>query len=176
MFMDWYAAWNRCLPRKQKGEGDMLKRTRWSLGVAGAAVLALGLGVTGVRGLEHVVFVQPESTPAWVQRIALVDDAIERSEVSRAVYEWREAYGAAVRTKGSEALIAVAERAIRIAEHSGGGSGYFVNEARYIYLHAVGRARAERSRETILKIAEAFDRIGDAERASQVRRIAEKQS
>jgi hypothetical protein len=153
----------------------MLKRNRWGLGVAGAAVLALGLGVTGVRGLEHVVFVQPESTPAWTQRIALVDDAIERSEVSRAVYEWREAYGAAVRTKGSEALIAVADRAIRIAELSG-GSGYFVNEARYIYLHAAGRARAERSRETILKIAEAFDRLGDAERASQVRRIAENQS
>ena len=153
----------------------MLKRNRWTIGLTGAAVLALVLGVKGVVGLEHVVFVEPEATPAWVQRVALVDDAIERSEVSRAVYEWREAYGAAVRTKGSEALIAVAERAIRIAELSG-GSGYFVNEARYIYLHAAGRARAERSRETILKIAEAFDRLGDTERASQVRRLAEQQS
>ena len=153
----------------------MLKRNRWAIGLTGAAVLALVLGVKGVVGLEHVVFVEPEATPAWVQRVALVDDAIERSEVSRAVYEWREAYGAAVRTKGSEALIAVAERAIRIAELSG-GSGYFVNEARYIYLHAAGRARAERSRETILKIAEAFDRLGDTERASQVRRLAEQQS
>jgi hypothetical protein len=153
----------------------MLKRNRWAIGLTGAAVLALVLGVKGVVGLEHVVFVEPEATPAWVQRVALVDDAIERSEVSRAVYEWREAYGAAVRTKGSEALIAVADRAIRIAELSG-GSGYFVNEARYIYLHAAGRARAERSRETILKIAEAFDRLGDTERASQVRRLAEQQS
>lgn len=153
----------------------MLKRNRWVIGLTGAVVLALGLGVTGVLGLDHVVFVQPESTPAWVQRIARVDDAIERSEMSRAIYEWREAYGAAVRSKGSEALMAVAERAIRIAEHSG-GSGYFVNEARYIYLHAAGRARAERSRETILKIAEGFEKLGDTERAGQVRRIAEQLS
>ena len=153
----------------------MLKRNRWAIGVTGSVVLALALGVTAVLGRGHVVFVEPESTPAWVQRIALVDNAIERSETSRAVYEWREAYGAALGTKGSEALITVADRAIRIAELLG-GSGYFVNEARYIYMHAVGRARAERSRETLLKIAEAFDKLGDAKRASQVRRIAEQWS
>jgi hypothetical protein len=150
----------------------MLKQTRWGLGVAGAAVLALGLGVTGVRGLEHVVFVQPESTPAWVQRIALVDDAIERSQLSRAIYEWREAYGAANRRGGSEGLIAVGDRAVRLAELSD-GSGYFLTEARFVYMQAAFRARAERSRDAILRIADAFEKLGDAERAGQVRRIAE---
>src|SRR5262249_21913774 len=105
-------------------------------------------------------------------RIALVDDAIGRSDVSRAIYEWREAYGAAVRTGRSEGLIAVGDRAMRLAEITP-GSGYFRNEARYIYTHAAFRAAAERSRDAILRIADAFDRLGDTQRAGQVRRIAE---
>jgi hypothetical protein len=152
----------------------MLKRTRWGIGVAGAAVLALGLGVTGVRGLDRVAFVERESTPAWAQRIALVDDAIERSQMSRAIYEWREAYGAANRSGGSEGLIAVGDRAVRLAELSS-GSG-FLTEARSIYMHAAFRARAERSRDAILRIVDAFEKLGDAEHAGQVRRIAENRS
>ena len=150
----------------------MIKRTGWGLGLTGAVVLALALGVTSVRGLDHVVFVQRESAPAWAQRIALVDSAIERSDLSRAIYEWREAYGAAVKSGRSEGLIAVGDRAIRLAEFSS-GSGYFLTEARYIYMHAAFRARAERSRDTILRIGDVFEKLGDAERAGQVRRIAE---
>jgi hypothetical protein len=156
-------------------------KTRWGKAVAGAVVVgtvgAFALGASGIATvrLDRVVFVPPEPAPAWTQRLAVVDAALERSDLSRAIYEWREAYGAAVRAKRSEALIAVADRAVRIAK-LGGGSGYFLTEARYIYLHAAGRARAERSPEAILGIAEAFDKLGDAERASQVRRLAEQLS
>ena len=152
-------------------------KTRWGLGVAGAVVLGvvgiLGLGASGhvPSGLARVVFVQPDPVPAWVKRIALVDEALGRGELSRAVYEWREAYGAALRSRRSEALIAVGDRAVRLAELSS-GSGYFLTEARYVYVHAALRARAERSRDTILGIAEVFDKLGDTERAGQVRRIA----
>ena len=150
----------------------MLKDNRWGLGLAGAVVLALVVGVSAVLGLDHVVFVERESSPAWTQRIALVDAALERSDLSRAIYEWREAYGAAVRSGRSEGLIAVGDRAIRLAELSS-GSGYFRTEARYIYMHAAFRARAERSRDTILRIVDVFEKLGDAERAGQVRCIAE---
>jgi hypothetical protein len=150
-------------------------KTRWGLGLMGAVVLGvigiLGLSAGGRSALARVVFVQPASTPAWVQRIALVDEALERADLSRAVYEWREAYGAALRSRRSEALIAVGDRAVRLAE-LGGGSGYFLTEARHLYVHAALRARAERSRDTILGIAELFDKLGDTERAGQVRRIA----
>jgi hypothetical protein len=118
-----------------------------------------------------VLFVEPEATPAWVQRIAYVDDALGRSDLSRAVYEWREAYGAAVRTKGFEGLIAVADRAIKLAEHRG-GSGYFRTEARDVYLQAALRAHAQGSRHTILEIAEVFEKLGDPVRATQMRRLA----
>ena len=156
-------------------------KTRWGQALAGLAVVgtvgAFALGASGSvpRGFDRAIFAQPAPTPVWVQRLALVDEALGRSDLSRAVYEWREAYGAAVRTKGPQALIAVAERAVRIAE-LGGGSGYFRTEAQYIYLHAAGRARAERSPEAILGIADAFDKLGDTERARQVRHLAEQLS
>jgi hypothetical protein len=141
----------------------------------GAVVLGVigivGLSASGRSALARGVFVQPDPVPAWVGWTALVDEALGRSDMSRATYLWREAYGAAVKSGRPEALIAVGDRAIRIAE-LGGGSGYFRTEAGYVYVHAALRARAGRSRETILGIAERFERLGDTERAGQMRRIA----
>ena len=150
---------------------------RWGLALTGAVVLGL-TGIIGMGATLHVplglagsVFVQPDPTPAWVQQIALVDEAIRRVDRSRAIYQWREAYGAAVRSGRSEGLIAVGDRAIRIAELAG-ESGYLLTEAKYVYVHAALRARAEHSRDTILGIAAVFEKLGDMERAEQVRRIA----
>jgi hypothetical protein len=109
--------------------------------------------------------------PAWARRTALVDEALEKGDLSRATYAWREAYGAALASGRSEGLIAVGDRAIRIAERSA-GSGYFRSRARDVYVHAAFRARAERARDAILGIAERFERLGDTERAEQVRRLA----
>ena len=152
-------------------------KVRWGLGLTGALVLGV-IGISGLSasghvpfGLAGVVFVEPESAPAWVKRIALIDEALGRADRSRAIYEWREAYGAALRNERPEVLIAVGDRAIRIAEISG-GSGFFVREATEVYLHAAHRAHAQRSRDTILEIAERFEKLGDTERAAQVRRIA----
>jgi hypothetical protein len=151
-------------------------KTRWGFGLAGAVLLGV-VGIVGLgasahvpAGLARVVFVRPDPVPAWVQRVALVDEAISRADLSRAIYEWREAYGAALGSGRSEALIAVGDRAVRIAA-LGGGPGDFTTEARHVYVHAALRARAERSRDTILGIAERLERLGDAERAAQVRRI-----
>jgi hypothetical protein len=150
-------------------------KSRWGLGLMGVVVLGaigiFGLSASGRVALARAVFVQPESVPAWVHRIALVDEALGRSDLSRAVYEWREAHGAALRSGRSEGLVAVGDRAMRIAE-LGGGSSYFRREARDVYVHAAFRARAERSQDTILRIAARFEQLGDTERAEQVRRIA----
>jgi len=152
-------------------------KTRWGLGLTGAVALGViglfRLGASGnvPFGFADAVLVQPDSVSGWVKRIALVDEALGRADLSRATYQWREAYGAAVRSGGYEGLTAVGDRAIRIAEMAG-GSSYFRTEAGYVYVHAALRARAERSREAILGIAGRFDKLGDLERATQVRRIA----
>src|SRR5262245_30962377 len=110
-----------------------MKTTRWGLGLAVGigvgAIGILGLGAGGHAPLElaRAVFAQPDPAPAWVGRIAQVDQAIGRSDPSRAIYEWREAYGAAVKSGRAEGLVAVGDRAVRITELVG-GSGYFLTE------------------------------------------------
>jgi hypothetical protein len=154
-----------------------MTKTRWGLSLA-AVVVMWAVGVFGLStigsattGIDRVVFAEPERAPAWVQRIALVDAALGRADVSRAVYEWREAYGAATRTKGFEGLIAVADRAMRIEKLSG-GSSYFRTEASYVYVQAALRAHAQGSTQAIRDIADKFEKLGDTVRATQMRRLA----
>src|SRR5262245_15293326 len=154
-----------------------MSKIGWGLGLMGAVALGviaiLGVSASGhaPSGLTGVVIVHAESTPAWIQRVARVDEALERSHLDRATFEWREAYDAAPRSGRSEALIAVGDLALRIAER-GGGSDYFRAEARDIYVHAALRASAERSRSTIRRMTERLTQLGDTERAGQLRRIA----
>ena len=152
-------------------------KTWWGMGLTAVMVVAV-VGILGLSASGHVPFgpvrkagPQPDSPPAWARRIALADEALGRADLSRAIYEWREAYGAALRNGRSDGLIAVGDRAIRLAELTG-GSGYFLTEAKYVYVHAALRARTEQSRDTIRAIAEVFDRLGDTERAQAMRHIA----
>ena len=153
-------------------------RVQWGLGVVGAAVAAV-LGISGLSGsssmpvrLEQSAFVQPSPELAWTQRVALVDEALARVDLSRATHEWREAYGAALRSRRWDALVEVGDRAVRIAE-AAGGSTHFRAEARQAYLNALFRARAQRAVEGMHRAAEAFARLGDSEMAQGARRMAE---
>jgi hypothetical protein len=150
-------------------------KTRWELGLVGAVMLGMtflfGLSVGAhMLGLARVVIGERESAPTWAHRIALVDEALEQSNLGRAMHEWREAHRAALRSGRSDGLIAVGDRALRIAE-SGGGSVDFRAQAREVYVYAALRASAERSPDTILRIAERLTRLGDPERAERVRRL-----
>ena len=155
-----------------------MARVQWGLGVAGATVVAV-LGISGLSGggslpvrLDQVAFVQPSPESAWTQRVTLVDEALARGDLSRATHEWREAYGAALRSRRWDALVEVGDRAVRIAEVAG-GSTHFRAEARQAYLNALFRARAQRAVEGMHRAAEAFARLGDSEMAQGARRMAE---
>ena len=152
-------------------------RVQWGLGVAGAAVAAV-LGVFGLSGsssmpalLEPSAFVHPSPELAWTQRVALVDEALARGDLSHATHEWRDAYGAALRSRRWDALVEVGDRAVRIAEVAG-GSTHFRAEARQAYLNALFRARAQRAVEGMHRAAAAFERLGDSEMAQGARRLA----
>ena len=151
---------------------------QWGLGIVGAAVAAV-LGISGLSGggnipgrLDQLAFLQPSRESAWTQRVALVDEALARVDLSRATHEWREAYGAALRSRRWDALVEVGDRAVRIAEVAG-GSTHFRAEARQAYLNALFRARAQRAVEGMHRAAEAFARLGDSEMAQGARRMAE---
>ena len=139
----------------------------------GAAVIAVGVIVLSIAVVTRVpgVVVRPEETPAWTVRVQLVDQALEERNFSRAFYEWREAYGDAIRSGRWEALADVGDAAVRIESVAGHDSGHRA-EARRVYLAALLRARAQHSAAGAERVAGAFDRLGDVEMAKLARAIA----
>jgi hypothetical protein len=163
------------------------RRTEWrliTLAFAGLAAVA-GIAVAGLVGAKSTgdgrdvgpmpgtVLQSPErSLPA---RLASVDAAIARRDQTRAIYEWRDAYSVALGSRRWEAMVAVGDAALRIDALAPPGSRYpsgFRAEARQAYLKAFLDARAAGSREGILRAAEAFGALGDAEMAARVRATA----
>ena len=152
-----------------------MKRRWWTVGVV-AAVAAVGAGTVGaigaswtpeiLGGLKRVVLVRPDAEPAWSQRVVLVDQALAEGNLSRAIYEWREAYHAAIGSRRWDALVAVGDAAVRI-DVTGGLATRFRAEARHAYLEALFRARGQGSAEGVLRAANAFERLGDREAAAQ---------
>ena len=159
-------------------------RVQWGLGVVGVlgATTAAIIGVFGPSGsvsmpvrLDRFVFVEPRPEPAWIERVAVVDEALARADLSGAIDAWREAYGTALRSRRWDALAEVADRAVRIGEVAGGSTPLRA-EARQASLNALFRARAQRSVEGMHRAAEAFERLGDVEVAQRARRMADGQS
>ena len=110
-----------------------------------------------------------------VERLARVDAAIAHRDASRAIYEWREAYGQALRSRRSEALIAVGDAGVRL-EALLGGTGRYRAEARQAYMGALLRARAEGSVAGMRRVAEALAALGDEPGAVQARMMAQRAS
>ncbi len=148
-----------------------MNRHSWGLGVVavlGAVAMVVGLA-GGFAGGSRVGLVLPE--PLWVERLQRVDRAVTQQDVSMAVYEWREALGAALGTQQWQPLVEVADAALRV-DAMLPIPGRLQAEARRIYLSALFRARAQRSLEGVQRVAEAFERLGDAEAAAHARRVA----
>jgi hypothetical protein len=139
--------------------------------VAGLALggLAGGTG-TGARSAPRPALVIHErELPA---RLAVIDAALARKEMSRAVFEWRDAYGVALRSRSWESMVAVGDAAVRIdavASRPAGHPSGFRAEARQAYLRALLDARAAGSPEGVQRVAAAFGALGDAEMAATAR-------
>lgn len=110
-------------------------------------------------------------------RLASMDAAIARGDRTRAIYEWRDAYGLALKTREWEPMVRVGDAAARIGalaslptlEPSG-----FRAEARQAYLLALFRARDAGARDGIERVAAAFTALGDADMAARARTIVVK--
>src|SRR5262245_53985907 len=111
---------------------------------------------------------------ALAERLVALDAALARQDVSRAIYEWRDAYGLALRSRGWDAMAAVGGAAVRVDTAMRGPEGHptgFRAEARRAYLHALLRAQRDRSREGVEQIADAFEALGDAGIATHARTL-----
>jgi hypothetical protein len=111
---------------------------------------------------------------ALAERLAALDAALASRNLSRAVYEWRDGYGLALRARGWEAMAAVGDAAVRVDSVMGGPAGRstgFRAEARRAYVHALLRAQREQSREGVNHIADGFTSLGDTDMAARARAL-----
>lgn len=144
----------------------MATNGRWLRGLAVVvAVMAVGTGLA-VATSPH----KPEWSAPWVPRVEAVDQALASREISAAIYAWREAHGAALRSLRWDALADVGDAAVRMERATGDAS--FRAEARRVYLHALFRARAARAVDGIHRLAAAFAELGDTEVAARALEMA----
>jgi hypothetical protein len=114
---------------------------------------------------------------ALAERLAAVDAALTRRDLSRAIYEWGDAYGLALRSRGWDAMAAVGDAAVRVNALMGDPAGHstgFKSEARRAYVHALLRAQREQSREGVDRIADGLTSLGEPDMAAHARTLGMK--
>ncbi len=144
--------------------------------VAITTVAGLVLGGLAPNGSSTANLDRPVSDdrpePALPQRLAAMDAALGRMDLSQARHEWREAYGLALRGRRWDAMAAVGDAAVRADALARGPLGHstgFQPEARQAYLRALIQAQREGSPEGVTRIADAFAALGDSDVAARVR-------
>jgi hypothetical protein len=155
------------------------RRLEWSglivSSLALAAVTGIALGGLAVRASATRLERHLPAPRAELPRLAVLDEAIAHKEVSRAIHEWRDAYGVALGSRRWEAMVEMGDAALRIDKLAGRAARYptgFRAEARQAYLRALFLARSAGSTEGIERVAEAFAALGDAEMAARARAVA----
>lgn len=136
-------------------------------------VLAAGLFIlAGVAEMATGRSKNPQDDAAERMRgaaLASVDEALARGDAAAALKAWQPAYEAARMKRGWRALVEAGDAAARIEAAAPGAAA---PRARRVYLAALDRARAERSLDGVVRVAEGFSRLGDREVTERVLRIA----
>ena len=148
----------------------MVKRTTLGAVVGFALVLTTALmsvAVTPPRSSSPPLM--PQGGARWTPHLDAVDAALQANDLRAAHKAWLAAHGEALASRRWEALVETADAHLRLA-HVAGLPG--APKARDLYLSALFRARDTGSREGVLRVAAAFETLGDREVAAQARRIA----
>lgn len=144
---------------------------------AGTGVVVTGLGTLPgpVAWSDVEPPVSPGSPPPQLEdRLGAMDAAIARDDLSRAIFEWRDVYGVALRARRWEDMVAAGDAARRVdtlARRHSDRLRVFQLEAREAYMQALFLARAARSVQGVDRVADAFASLGDAEMAARARTV-----
>jgi hypothetical protein len=129
-----------------------------------------GLGVLVHTARERL---RVDGAPAtWERQVEVVNAALARRDIGAAERAWRDAHNLALRTRAWLPLADVGGAALRIGTVVGHRDPYRMR-ARELYLAALSRARADRSVEGVLHVADLFEALGDQEVVRQCLIIAE---
>ena len=156
-----------------------MERASIIVSVVLASLAAIGFGAVATSSVSLPTFETPIAREErherlFPQQLEEVKAAIARKDVSRAILEWRDAYGLALGSRRWETMVEVGDAAVRIDALAGLPSGHptgFRAEARQAYLRALFQARSARSPAGIERVAAAFAALGDKEMAARARAI-----
>jgi len=154
-----------------------MTKTGWALITATGVCVGLLSGVLGTSAVAPPRSVQ-STAPAvtatpWTPHIVAANAALRSGDLTAASAASTEAYRAALASRRWEGLIEAADAHLRLAEAAGAPQAG-VPRARELYLAALFRARDARSLEGVLRVAQAFDRLGDREAADHAMRVAQR--
>jgi hypothetical protein len=107
----------------------------------------------------------------WRAQLEVVDTALAQGQVDVAVRAWRDAYAAALASRGWESMFEVGDAYVRIGNAAGLPSGARMN-AREAYMSGLIRARRSRSVDGLIRSTYAFDALGDRAIADRCLSIA----
>jgi len=145
------------------------------------SLLAFGLATVGTLPLSRsprqlstaAEALAEETSPGWETSVDAIDQALATCNISGAEIAWRNGYGAAIRSRQWEGLLALGEASLRIADCVHLRQPYRAR-AREVWRDALFRARKQRSVDGVLKITEAFATLGDTDAVIQALRIADR--
>ena len=110
-------------------------------------------------------------TAPWAAPLTTVDAALAAGDVAAARSAWQVAYGAALGSRRWEGFADAADAYLRIGRASSAPDSA-APRARDLYLSALFRARDAGSLDGVLRIAAAFDNLGDRDVTVQALRMA----
>jgi hypothetical protein len=139
--------------------------------VGGLGVVLWSALVGGAAGPRRSGLAAPGPAAPWAVHLATVDAALATGDVPTAVAAWHAAYGAALGSRRWEGFADVGDAYLRIGRASGAPSST-VPRARDLYLSALFRARDAGALDGVLRMAAAFDGLGDREVVEQAVRVA----
>jgi hypothetical protein len=122
--------------------------------IVGVVVVILTLGEVGVVVDANV------TEPPWAAPLRALDQAVAARDALAASRHWQQAYLSALGSRRWEGMLAVGDAALAVAaidDARGRGAAH----ARRAYLVALTRARQALDTEGVLRVAQAFLRLGD---------------
>lgn len=135
-----------------------------SIALALAALILAAQAPAGSVGAEHQ---QP-----WGPALRRMDDALAQRNVTAALLAFRSAHLAALGSRRWEGMADVGDAALRL-NAALTPPRTMKARAREAYLNALFRARADQSLDGVLRVTEAFARLGDRDVVAQCLAIAE---
>lgn len=143
-----------------------------AMGTAAAIVPATRTSHTPVVPSVAAETVGTDTRPAWQIALETMDRALAAADITGAEMAWRDAYGLAIRSRQWPALLAAGDGALRIGDRVLVNRPYRARAAE-AWQAALFLARAQQSLDGVLRVADAFARLGDAEGVTRALHIAD---